>query len=124
MTVLRGATWWEFFLQTSRSFLDQNYTDQSAGKPTFQGLKISGSNFTMLYYFLVFFAMCVVCFAMFCYAFLGFSIGMSPKPGRLGCSGQEVGPLECFGLFTLGDRWPLPWSERLDADEDREGPYR
>ena len=35
MTVLRGATWWEFFLQTSRSFLNQNFGDQTAGKPKF-----------------------------------------------------------------------------------------
>ena len=37
MEVLRGATWWEFFQQTSRSSLNQKVRDQIAGKPTFRG---------------------------------------------------------------------------------------
>ena len=35
--VIRGATWWKFFLQTSRSFLNQNCWNQTVGKPTFRG---------------------------------------------------------------------------------------
>ena len=37
MEVVRGATRWKFFLYTSRSFLNQNVRDQTAGKPTFRG---------------------------------------------------------------------------------------
>ena len=35
--VIRGATWWKFFLQTSRSFLNQNVWYQNVGKPKFRG---------------------------------------------------------------------------------------
>ena len=35
--VLEGATRWKFFLQASRSFLNQNFRDQNSGKPKFRG---------------------------------------------------------------------------------------
>ena len=35
--VLRGATRWKLFLQTSRTFLNRHVRDQIAGKPAFRG---------------------------------------------------------------------------------------
>ena len=35
--VLRGATRWKIVLQTSRTFLNQHFQDQTAGKPKIRG---------------------------------------------------------------------------------------
>ena len=37
MTVLEGATRWKFVVQTSRTFLNQNFRDQTGGKTQFKG---------------------------------------------------------------------------------------
>ena len=43
--VLRGATRWKFFLQASRSFLNQNVRDQTEGKPKIKSPKVLGRGF-------------------------------------------------------------------------------
>ena len=42
-----GETWWKRILQTSRSFLNQNFQNQNRGKPKFKGqhFRVNPKNF-------------------------------------------------------------------------------